>query len=35
LLDRAAVAHGTQSFYSNTGQAERVLIPVEFRLIAQ
>lgn len=35
LLDRAAVAHGTQSFYSTTGQAERVLIPVEFRLIAQ
>jgi len=33
MLDKAAVAHGTQSFYSTTGQAERVLIPVEYRLI--
>lgn len=34
ILDKAAKEHGTQNFYSTTGQAERVLIPVEYRLVA-
>lgn len=35
ILDKAAIAHGLQNFYSRSGQAERVAIPIEYRLVSQ